>query len=116
MDEDLLEFLTRSLQLEGIAPGSPAHQAFTDLETNFPDLTTPGPQVLQIFSLAVLFYSTNGTAWKDRSGWTGPNDPCLDWVGVVCTPDGTVTELQLARNDVLGFIPSEIQGLSQLGT
>jgi hypothetical protein len=120
--EDTLQFLVRSLQLpeQGAIsqPGTPAHQAYTDLTVHFPDVTpTNAPEVLlQIFVLNVLFYSTNGTQWKDRTGWTtGPNDPCTDWFGVVCSDDGVVRELQLTSNDLLGTIPSELQGLSQLG-
>jgi hypothetical protein len=121
--EDTLQFLVRSLQLDASGaisqPGTPANQAYTDLETNFPDVTPMNgkqTEVLQIFVLNVLFYSTNGTKWKDRAGWTtGPNDPCTDWFGVICNDDGIVTELQLSSNDLLGTIPSELPGLSQLG-
>jgi hypothetical protein len=98
--------------------GTAQNLAYTILETNFPDLTPlNGKQmdILQIYTLNTIYYSLNGTEWKERTGWTGPTEPCTEpvWVGVQCK-DGIVIELDLSSNDLFGSIPAEIQKLTGL--
>ena len=56
-----------------------------------------------------------------NTDWTGPNPVCgvsggnAAWSGVLCDDvDGNVTMLDLSNNDLLGTLPSEIAGLSNL--
>jgi hypothetical protein len=123
--ETTLRFLERSFQLEdGIVSQAGTYQnmAYTSLMTNFPNLTPMNGnqmEIVQIFSLNCLYYSLNGTKWRTRTGWTGPEEPCstvneIIWYGVSCTT-GDVTKIDLSENDLLGAIPSELKGLSNLG-
>jgi hypothetical protein len=120
-NESTAEFLTRTLTTDGshLVPGTPQNDALVELETNFPDLTPASSQVeiLQTYALNTIYFSTNGTGWRVRTGWTGPTPVCADetWYGVFCDSDGLVTNLTLLDNDLLGQLPSEIAGLANLG-
>jgi hypothetical protein len=124
--ETTLRFLERSLQLDdGIISQSGTYQnmAYTTLMANFPNFTPMNGnqmEIIQIFALNTIYYSLNGTKWRTRTGWTGPMEPCGGttnevWYGVTCST-GSVTKIDLSENDLLGDIPSEIKGLSSLGT
>jgi hypothetical protein len=120
--ETTLQFLERSLSTNGTISqlGTPQNLAFMALETSFPNLTPMNGnqrEIAQIYALNTLYFSLNGTSWRMRTGWTGPTDPCADptWFGVRCNA-GTVVDLVLPSNDLMGTLPSEIQGLSSLGT
>mmetsp|Transcript_33461 Transcript_33461/g.81013 ORF Transcript_33461/g.81013 Transcript_33461/m.81013 type:complete len:925 (+) Transcript_33461:372-3146(+) len=89
------------------------------------------------FTLANLFYATNGESWTRRSGWTGGDSHC-NWESVVCV-NGQVSELDLRENNmngpmiktwenlalisrlrmsdnaITGTLPTEIGTLSNLG-
>lgn len=119
--ETTLQLLERSLTQDGSISqaGTPQNQAFTALETSFPNLTPMNgnqKEIAQIYSLNTIYFSLNGTAWRIRTGWAGSTDPCVEplWFGVRCAT-GKVVELNLAANDLFGMLPSEIQGLSNLG-
>jgi hypothetical protein len=119
------EFITKSITTDNshLTPGTAQNQALTALETNFPDLTveTGQVQILQIYSLNTIYFSTNGTAWRDRTGWTGPTTVCGNgpdqpaWFGITCDANEVVTNMAFASNDLLGPIPSEIGALTGLG-
>jgi hypothetical protein len=123
--ESTQQFLERSLRLEMntlTQSGTYQNMAYTSLIESFPDLTTmAGDQVelLQIFALNAIYYSLNGTEWKTRTSWaTGPNKPCIDptWYGITCNADDLIVKLDLSDNDLLGSLPSEMSGLTNLGT
>jgi hypothetical protein len=64
---------------------------------------------LQLFSLATLYYSTNGDSWNSNTNWLSSN--LCDWYNVdldACSSDGLVTGLVLSNNNLHGTIPAEI--------
>jgi hypothetical protein len=116
------ELIGRTLTTDGahLQDGTPQNNALRALETNFPDLDpiTDEAEVLQTYALNTIYFSTNGSSWKTRTGWTGPTPICGDdsWFGIACNSDGAVLNLTLAENDLVGRVPSEIAGISTLGT
>src|SRR5215218_3975312 len=66
-------------------------------------------------ALAVLYRSTGGDEWRDRSGWLGrPGTEC-QWHGVVCDAgQSVVVELRLSSNGLAGGIPTELAELTRL--
>jgi hypothetical protein len=63
-------------------------------------------------ALVAIYNSTNGEHWKYNTGWLVTNTPC-SWYGMKCK-NGQVTRLYLQYNQLTGFIPPEIEGLSNL--
>ena len=100
--------------------------AFTSLTTNFPSLDPNNgqndqTQITQIYAFNTIYFSTDGPNWRNRDGWTGFSDPCFQptWHGVICDSplEGSVAaavELNLAANDLMGPLPSELRGLTSL--
>ena len=123
--ETVEEFLTQKLTHDGSleTPGTPQNEAFTSLSTNFPNLVYPdnSAEITQIYALSTLFFATNGTNWRMREAWPGPNPVCGQvgvtdaWFGVMCNANGFVINLDLRENDLFGDLPSEIRGLTTLG-
>jgi len=76
--------------------------------------------LLQRYTMAVLFYSTSGNGWKDKTNWMTNKGYC-SWFGVECamksaTFEGNdeITRLAMPENLLLGSLPSEIRSLSNL--
>ena len=119
------EFLTRTLTDDGslTTPGTPQNDAYESLITNFPNLAVGvnDAEITQTYSLNTLFYSTNGTLWRMRDSWTGPDPVCGDvgvtdaWFGITCNAEGSIISLDLRENDLFGVLPSEIRALVSLG-
>jgi len=63
-------------------------------------------------ALVALYRSTNGSEWRDNSGWLSENSPCA-WAGVNCT-NGRVDQLFLEGNQLTGFLPAEVGDLTAL--
>lgn len=64
--------------------------------------------------ILILFYeATGGPNWYGRLGWL-TDAPLEDWFGVEVDDDGNVIELELYRNNLVGFIPPELGGLASL--
>lgn len=66
------------------------------------------------YSLASLYYSTNGQFWFNSNGWLGSSSHC-NWYGVSCdsivtnpSSPGNVVSLNLERNNLVGPIPEEL--------
>jgi hypothetical protein len=119
------EFLTATLTDGGelTTAGTPQNQALVSLQANFPDLDPSQgeeaqTEILQIYALNTLYFSTNGTSsWADKTGWTGPDPVCTPWFGVSCSDTGTlVLGVDLTDNDLVGELTSEIRGLASLRT
>ena len=88
-------------------------------------------KLIQRWTLAVIYFSTNGNSWfqcSDNQAATdicGAEDPFVGktrflsenhectWAGVSCI-DGCVTELEFEENNLVGTIPTEIGLLSDL--
>jgi len=138
---EVAKFLAETLTTDGsslMREGTPQHEALVALETNFPDLNDPSSsgenEIRQIYSLYVLYFSTNGTGWLDQTGWmSGSSDYPVcgggntsSWYGVSCSSVGdaiggaaggtVVTQLNLTGNGLVGTIQSEIRGLIDVGT
>jgi Leucine-rich repeat (LRR) protein len=64
--------------------------------------------------LRSIFKETEGSGWKNSSGWLSDTSPC-NWFGVVCSGD-SVVELNLPDNNLRGVIPQEISLLTNLKT
>ena len=71
-------------------------------------------KVLQRYSLATLYYATNGMkSWFSIGNWLSDVDVCL-WYGIICNDDAlneqfvTVTGINLNYNGLNGTIPNEI--------
>ena len=64
--------------------------------------------------LRSIFKETEGSGWKNSSGWLSDTTPC-NWFGVVCSA-GSVIELNLPDNNLRGVIPQEISLLTNLKT
>jgi len=94
-----------------IAPGSPQEEAATWLK--FVDKSDNcNHELRERYILAILFYSTNGDNWKDKSKWLSNDDHC-SWFGVTCNHNN-VQRLTLSENGLQGTIPSELAFLSSL--
>lgn len=66
-------------------------------------------------ALLALYNSTNGPAWLDRTGWgNAPGTEC-DWYGIQCNElENTVITLSLSNNNLVGTLPPQISGLTNL--
>lgn len=72
-------------------------------------------EVLQLFRLVSLYYSTGGKAWTNqKKRLIDSTDEC-DWYGINCTADSEILELDLSNNNLVGVIPGEITGAMTRG-
>lgn len=107
-------------------PGSPQSKArawiISDFDASADDASTDNAStIIQRYSLAVIYYSTNGVdttytdgmtrgvvpGWKRSEGWLSADGEC-SWYGVRCTADGAVDGLDLPSNSLTGGMPLEI--------
>ncbi|MFC1661569.1 putative Ig domain-containing protein, partial [Gemmatimonadota bacterium] len=63
-------------------------------------------------ALVTLYGATNGPSWTSSTGWLATPTPC-SWYGVTCT-GGSVTNLDLYENGLVGTIPAALGNLSNL--
>ena len=63
-----------------------------DIDTWEPPDSPSSPEVLWLerYVLGFFFVSTNGNAWKNKSGWLSASSICNGWFGVTCNPSGSV--------------------------
>jgi len=79
------------------------HQSYADIPT------------AERNALIALYNHTNGNNWFNNSNWNDtPGTECF-WFGVTCSNDH-VTGIDLHRNNLAGYIPSEMSYLSDLIT
>jgi len=95
--------------------GSPQAQAF-DWILNIDDANACDgfTRLMERYILAVFYYSTEGSEWKNNSGWLTKVDHCTMWHGILCGVDGRVDVINLFENKLSGVIPSELAGLQTL--
>lgn len=63
--------------------------------------------------LTVLYDATGGVDWPNQDGWL-TEAPLGDWHGVAVDDDGQVVGLTLRQNELVGSIPPELGGLTNL--
>ena len=63
-------------------------------------------------ALVALYNSTNGNSWTNNTGWkTGR---LSTWHGISLDGNGRVASIDLANNNLVGFLPRELANLSKL--
>ena len=103
-------------------PSTPQYQALqwvTDRKIEDTVAVYTDARVLQQYSLATLYYSTNGeSAWNRSDGWLSTTTEC-EWYGVECSQEeggsedsGLVVGLNLTDNGLDGTLPSDLVLLS----
>ncbi|MGE0021312.1 MAG: S8 family serine peptidase [Draconibacterium sp.] len=75
-----------------------------------PPVITCNPQ--DSLALVTIYNVTNGPNWGDKTNWLTGN--VQDWYGVTLNIEGRVTGLNLACNNLSGYIPTEIGNLTEL--
>lgn len=77
---------------------NPQGEAFTWLLFNDPLSITPCtyPTVEQRYSLAVLYFATEGPTWTSDTGWLSGTIEC-DWFGVTCNEQDEVIAVSLGK-------------------
>jgi hypothetical protein len=76
----------------------------------------------QRYALAVLYYSTNGASWNNRSGWLSNTSECLWYIyddpgsedDDKCPDDSRLSILDMDGNGLAGTIPTELELLTDL--
>ncbi len=64
-------------------------------------------------ALVALYNSTSGENWSNKTGYWGQTSTPCNWYGVTCS-GGSVTDLGLAENQLIGNIPAELGNLVNL--
>lgn len=100
--------------------------ALTWLMTNAKLAEYSDAKLVQRYTLATLFYATNGPLWKDKWGWLTDADECSPdgWFQskgaleeTLCNEEGKLVHLKLIFNRVNGVLPAELGLLGDsLGT
>lgn len=118
--QDLIDLLS-SVSLDGgtalLTPSTPQNSALNWLAGNTNLGTYTNEKKIQRFVLATLYYSTNGDAWHNNTGWLTDLDECTGWSNNAydepfCSSDGAVLELAILENNLNGKIPEDIGLLS----
>jgi hypothetical protein len=68
--------------------------------------------IIECDALVALYSGTNGANWTDNTGWLNNDMPC-SWYGVGCDT-GSVSQIFLGNNNLIGGLPVEIGNLSNL--
>jgi hypothetical protein len=137
----LLEEVSNDDSLE--VEGSPQNLAADWLiNQDVESLCPQDPTLIQRYSIAVFYYSTDGNGWFECSApsnfssqeaiaeanancniltdggggtdaWLTPSSEC-DWGGVACTASGFIEKIDFERNGIGGSLPSEISRFNEL--
>jgi hypothetical protein len=70
----------------------------------------------QRFALAVFFFTvSSGAPWQPTKGnWLRRGSSECDWHGCMCSEEQRIQELHVRDEDLVGYIPTEIELLDQL--
>jgi hypothetical protein len=97
-----------------LTPATPQNDALIWLGKDSNLDTYSDDKKFQRFSLATLYYSTDGSRWGNKDGWVSDSEEC-DWYnsakGSFCE-NGFVVELSIVSNMLAGTIPNESTLLS----
>ena len=63
--------------------------------------------------LASLYNATNGPFWNDNTNWLSDR-PVGTWYGVTTDMEGRVTGIDLSDNNLNGYLPGELAGLTSM--
>lgn len=71
------------------------------------------------YYLAVLYFSTNGSNWKENYGWLSETNSHCDkgakrWFGIECDENDSLFSITLQDNNLDGSFPTEIRALRNL--
>ncbi len=109
------------LQLEGTGVCTPSSVINTDWFVNWLNaISIKSVSICQedldlatLEALFELFNKTDGRHWNNRTNWNSAR-PFGEWYGVKTDESGQIIELNLADNNLVGFLPSELAKLTYL--
>ncbi len=115
----LLNFLESNSFDDGAALNdisSPQHRAYSWLRDNERINEYSEEQMLQRFSMATLYFATNGNQWLTNTLWMSDMSECT-WFGKTgsedrCNNNGELMNLELDLNNLSGSLPPELGLLS----
>jgi hypothetical protein len=116
---DLYDLLVRTSFDKGVAlndTSSPQSRAYSWLQED-PGLTDYSSQrILQRYSLATLYYATNGDEWQRNDLWLSNQTEC-EWYSKAgsrspCNENQEMVNLELDQNNLGGSLPPELGLLS----
>ena len=73
-------------------------------------LTIASPDIT---ALRALYHATNGANWTNNDNWL-TDAPLSEWHGITTDDEGSVTEIYLIDNNLVGTIPAELGGMHSL--
>jgi Leucine Rich Repeat len=85
--------------------------------SNYPEGTTPSNlEIMQRYSLSVLFQKLGGNNWNRKSSWLKSHSSECDWEGIMCSSiTSDVQEINLMDNALMGTLPvAEFRSLTAL--
>lgn len=68
-------------------------------------------RLIQRWTLATLYFSTNGNGWSLSTSWLSDENEC-EWYAVFCDDENDVKGLELRNNNLAGLIPPELGTMS----
>ena len=74
-----------------------------------------GYEAIERTALIEFYKATNGDNWKNNTNWCS-DKPISEWYGVYTNKLGYVISLDLAKNNLVGYLPKEIGALGKLET
>ncbi len=112
----LINLKLRELLLDDTRLCAPPDAEFQDWLQNIPEGDAPACEAFDLNThkaLFALFNSTNGPNWHARTNWNS-DAPLEEWYGITTDEEGRITELNLAGNNLSGFLPADLAELSEL--
>lgn len=115
----LIDFLQENSFDGGLAlrfTSSPQYRAYSWLRNNNQLHEYSERQLLQRYSMATLYYATNGNEWVVNTSWLSDEPECA-WFGKTdsknrCNQRGELMNLELDLNNLNGLLPPELGLLS----
>lgn len=78
----------------------------SDLKNHLGPSPPTNLQLLQRYTLAVMYQNLNGNNWKHKEQWLVPTSSECNWEGVVCSSTTSeILELHLQDNNLNGTVP-----------